>query len=157
MPNTGKQIALIGCALLISSCGNNVEDAIRAPGTIEMSRSAGPGGSRAEPREAGEIFAKACVLTSPSFSGTQYALSAYPFTQHSRTKVYFHNDLDLSVKLQSRTCSMEFASSASEELTIEGLARGIFAVNKKAPPRIDMESETRTNGRTYFVLGLTSR
>lgn len=70
----------------------------------------GPGSEQADGLSAMALFSDVCIKTSPSFRGAPAALKKLPFRQHPDTGTYYHQNLDLSIKLMPKRCSMVFTS-----------------------------------------------
>ena len=121
---------------------------------VSSKPNAGPGTQFTTPVEAGRIFAKACVLTEPTFKGAEKALLTYPITHSSTTGTYYHNSDNLSVKVHQGTCSLVFGANKSTDAVIDGLARGSMSVAPELPRDIDITSHKGPDGVTYFRLGL---
>lgn len=70
----------------------------------------GPGPSVADGISASGIFGQVCGTTAPGFGAAPAQLTKMPFRQHPTTGTYYHQNLDLSVKLMPKRCSMVFSS-----------------------------------------------
>lgn len=99
---------LIGLAALsMSACVPSTENAAstgQTTGPVE------PGAEQADGLLAMAMFSDICIKTSPSFRGAPAALAKLPFRQHPETGTYYHRNVDLSVKLMPKRCSMVFTS-----------------------------------------------
>jgi len=56
------------------------------------------------------ILQRVCIDTAPSFKKAPAVMAKMPFRQHPVTGTYYHQNLDLSIKLMSKRCSMVFTS-----------------------------------------------
>lgn len=59
------------------------------------------------------VFGDVCAKNGPSFKGSRAALAKLPFAQNSDTGTYYHQAVNLSIKLQKRgakpICSVVYA------------------------------------------------
>ena len=118
-------------------------------GTPPVSADAGPGTRSADPRTAAEVFTAACIRTLPDFAGTPFAIAQFPMTQNMETGTYFHNDLDLSVKLIGDDCSIVFSIVGDP---VDGItAFGVILDRLTPDPDITVTLDARSgpNGRVY--------
>ena len=102
---------LAALAILVAGCMETQPTTAVSRGDVR------PGTHQVDGIIASGLFGQICVETSPKFSRTRSVIAALPFMQHPETGTYYHQNLDLSVKLTNgandSTCSMVFASKDS--------------------------------------------
>lgn len=141
--------ALTLSACLLAACTHSA--------SIPVVDGAGPGPQIASGELAGEIFAKACIKTEPSFQGARAALQPYGFRQNRQTGTFYHARLNLSVKVSKGQCSMVFGTNQPVDPVIAALARGTakeIPRREDLPRDIDVSSDQAPDGLRYFRMGL---
>ncbi|MGB5069289.1 MAG: hypothetical protein WBO29_18175 [Albidovulum sp.] len=113
----------------------------------------GPGPAQADGTSAGVIFSSVCADTAPSFRQAPAILAKMPFRQHPTTGTYYHQNLDLSVKLMPKRCSMVFSSR--ENPMQLGLGLAAFAAVDSGSNQMGIDpdtgaSATKGKGGTAF-------
>ncbi len=106
------RLTLLAAILSLAGC---VATEGGAPATTEV----GPGNSLVDAVTAGSMFAIVCAETAPSFANAPAELASLPFVRHPETGTYYHHNLNLSIKLMPKACSMVFASN--EDASVIGL------------------------------------
>lgn len=72
----------------------------------------GPGSASVDEMDASMIFSKVCGDTAPSFRKAPSVMKGMAFRQRPETGTYYHQNLDLSIKLFPKRCSMVFGSKS---------------------------------------------
>lgn len=99
--------ALLGCVSEKTVLTGQEADALVA----QIAKSdVGPGSEQVDGFAAAAILGDVCVATAPSFRNAPAVMAKMPFRQHPGTGTYYHQTLDLSVKLLPKRCSMVFTS-----------------------------------------------
>lgn len=132
---------------------------VDTPATIAVSPTAGPGPTLIEPEKAGALFAKACVNTSPRFSGIKTVLADGSFLQNAATKTYYSQTFNLSFNANKDRCSMVFRAGLPDAEVISGLARGTNSIVSAGdlPRNIAVTSSQAADGGTYFRMVLPGK
>lgn len=128
----------------------------------------GPGPDQVEGIGASMIFGDVCVATAPSFRKAPAVMAQMPFRQHPGTGTYYHQNLDLSIKLMPKRCSMVFTSkddpgelgimmAISPATSDQGSGSmdvnpdtGASATMTKSGAKIEFEPMGRKNGRNWY-------
>jgi hypothetical protein len=102
------------------------------------------------------MFARVCLLTTPAFAGAPRVISEYPFTQSAQTGTYFHNQLDLSIKVTDERCSLVFVTLESPDTFVPGVSRGTarHVSPSEMPDDIHFSSRVHEQGRTYVHISV---
>lgn len=107
---TARRLSLCLAAVALAGC---VASAPAENGGVSSRDSGvGPGSDPVDEVSAGMIFSSVCGDTAPSFRKAPAAMAKMPFRQRPETGTYYHQNLDLSVKLMPKRCSMVFGSRA---------------------------------------------
>lgn len=114
--------------LAVAGCQTNAVDG-DAPG-IQQSADARPGGLMVSPARAGEVFSELCVVTAPTFEGTELAAAQNGFVENTTLETYYHPSENISVKLEGADCSMVFASEADQAEVENALVQGLSAATE---------------------------
>lgn len=112
-----------------------------------VASNAGPGPKDVTTTEGARIFRAVCLDTHPSFKMAPAVLATMPFVQNGATKTYYHQELDLSIKLQGNQCSFVMAGKS---LTPASIYRVLKDSNVGAKGRFVYSFEV--DGRTYIRL-----
>lgn len=108
------RLAGLIAAVTLSACVNTTPspppaDAAKLAEQVAQS-DVGPGPDQVDGIGASIIFRDVCVATAPSFRKAPAVMAKMPFRQHPGTGTYYHRNLDLSIKLMPKRCSMVFTS-----------------------------------------------
>jgi hypothetical protein len=107
MAKTGMALGLLA-ALVLAGCvtpdGSTVAASSAQPSQV------GPGDASVDGMSAGMIFNQVCSDTAPGFKKAPAIMAKMPFRQNPTTGTYYHQKLDLSIKLMPKRCSMVFSS-----------------------------------------------
>ena len=150
-----NKAVLFLAALAVAACQQQVPETARPIG-VPVQSGAGPGAGIASPETAGEIFARACVETAPSYAGTSAALNPYGFRQNRETGTFYNVTLNLSVKVTQERCSLVFANNAPATQVEAGVARGAASVvaGGRLPRNITVVPSATSGGLRYYRVAL---
>ena len=118
-------LAAVSLIAVVSLAGCVTPDASTVAATPAQSSQVGPGAEPVDGFFAVTIFKSVCSDTAPSFKKASAIMAKMPFRQHPVTGTYYHQNLDLSVKLMPKRCSMVFSSK--EKPTQLGLVLALEA------------------------------
>lgn len=103
------------CALSACQTTTGVKPVVQGPpsgsGQIERVSNVAVGDTPVEAAFAAQYFVQSCGISGQGRDALERVLSRDNVVQARDTGTYFHQDLDLSVKLQDGTCSMVFVST----------------------------------------------
>ena len=122
-----------------------------------------PGAEMADGISAMLIFTRVCLDTQPHFKKAPAVLADLPFRQRPETGTYYHQNLDLSVKLVGGRCSMVFtsaddptqlgilmsAASGNGQMSIDPNTGAASTVTKNGA-RLEFEPIGRSKGRNWY-------
>jgi hypothetical protein len=98
------------CFLMVSGCEPTTLGGMPSAGPVR------PGIAPVSIQNAISMFGSICVKTAPNFHNAAVLMKPPSFVQNSATSTYFHQNLNLSIKLipgpGGGSCSMEFVSYA---------------------------------------------
>ncbi|MCX8508083.1 MAG: hypothetical protein ORN49_04255, partial [Rhodobacteraceae bacterium] len=103
-------IAAMALSACLSEKTNVTKPALDKMGEQVAQSDVGPGPDQANGINASMIFGDVCVATAPSFRKAPAVMAKMPFRQHPGTGTYYHQNLDLWIKLMPKRCSMVFTS-----------------------------------------------
>jgi hypothetical protein len=155
LPLTAALLALTACeALQVGPALSDVAPlSTAAAATPPSLPTAGPGTTLVGPAVAGNLFVDICLANLPDFTGTPAALALEPFTQNTGTGTYYHDTLNLSIKLVTENgepkCSIVFAARAGMTEITFGFGE---VVANRAPFSHDVEIDASEPepGLIYF-------
>jgi len=143
---------IIAGVLLVALAACQITTGETSVGLVE------PGDKSPDTISAGSLYKQICTDTAPSFRGAVSELESLPFVQHPETGTYYHQNLNLSIKLietdSFRQCSMligvrNFKSS-------EALLLAVYASGENLNATIGRPSR---QGNLYYVpvIGRTNK
>lgn len=95
------------------------------------------------------LFQDACLETMPTFKFENTELAKSMFRQNPKTGTYYHQNLDLSVKVQKvgagKACSMVFSSKEEPSQLAIGMSLLPATVSGSSNPTIDFTSDNSTS------------
>lgn len=117
---------------------------------VPVSANAGPGPKDVTPKVGGALFNQICLQTAPSFQQAPAQIAKHPFVQSALTGTYFHQTIDLSIKLGPKRCSLVMAGTSLGPQSV-----ATFLDAAKAGTNTHFAKINKTDGRTYlqFVAG----
>ncbi len=165
----GKRLVggtLLGAALLVAGCVPSETVAPQVAAGETPVEPVGPGTEQADAITATKILQKVCVDTAPSFKKAPAVMAKMPFRQHPVTGTFYHQNLDLSIKLMSKRCSMVFTSKddpivlsiaisaaggkqSSGSIDLDP-SNGSSMTKTKTGLTIELDAMGRDNGRNWY-------
>lgn len=120
-------------------------------GVAPTSGEVGPGSARVDAMDAAFIFSDVCVKTAPGFAKAPAAMQSMPFAQHPETGTYYHKNLDLSIKLMPKRCSMVFRSGDDTMMVGIAMSGAVPAPEIALDPITDGTTAKGPKGTTLTV------
>jgi len=130
--------SFLGLALALAGCVSS-NQTVTGP-AAKADSNVGPGTAAADEDIASMIFSDVCLDSAPSFRKAPEILAGMPFRQRPETETYYHQTLDLSVKLMPKRCSMVFGST-SDPMQL-GLRLAVEAGMKSGSNDIGIDPDT---------------
>ena len=138
---------LVSSFLLLLGCVDPATPTVVSEGGV------GPGATAAPVMTASALFRQVCIDTAPRLDAARTALSKLPFTQNPTTGTYYHNMLDLSIKVRREggrgVCSIVFASTEPPERVGKELAR-MAIVAGLVGMQVEVGADEGVAGRNYY-------
>lgn len=133
-------LAAILLAVAVTGCA--------APATQDATDGAAAFETSREPVSAQEALNNfaVCINSAPTFADAAGQLSDMTFTQHPQTGTWYHDDLNLSIKLMSDRCSMVFSSPEEPAELGLILAVGSAMTNEDEKASVDLNPDTGAAG-----------
>jgi hypothetical protein len=142
-------------ALGLAAC-DDLPTGAPGPGVQVSAGDVGPGPDAADPAVAGDLFARVCEASAPSFAEAPAILRGLPFAQRPATGTWYHRQLDLSIRINPgnpESCSLVAGTNVAEPF--ERFVEGAQAAGIRGVGAVTVESQfDPASGRTYVVARL---